>query len=70
MRPPHFVDLDEAAPGEWCVRGDRDRVRAARPAIGEDKRRRRTLEDIPNAGSPAQFWAAIACIAALKLLFG
>lgn len=71
MKNPHFVDIEEIAPGVWASPNEREKVRAATPAIGVNKARPHTLEDIPNAGSPAAFWAmCICCFLALYFLRG
>jgi hypothetical protein len=60
-------DMVEVSPGEWATPAEAQLLRAQRaaaraiPDFNKDKRRR-TPDDIPNLGSPIEFWTVIACM--------
>jgi hypothetical protein len=71
MKPKYFVDCEEVAPGVWASGDDVFKVRAAQPALPDlGKGRARTLDDIPNAGTPVEFWAFVLCLFLLLVIAG
>lgn len=71
MRNPNFIDLEEVAPGQYATAREKHKARAAMPAIGENKARPFTVDDIPDAGSPATFWVLVGlCFLALVFFRG
>jgi hypothetical protein len=71
MRPPHFVDCVEVAPGLWASPEEADLVRARGLAIEDanDKTRPRTVDDIPVLGSPIEFLAFVALLTTLVIFW-
>ncbi len=72
MRAPRFVDMTEAAPGVWCDPSEVELVRAAQPALDDltKNTRPRTPADVPNIGTPAEFYALVVVLFAAAYLFG
>lgn len=69
--PRRFVDLVEVN-GLWCDPAEADKVRAAEPALDDLTKatRRRTPAEIPELGTPVEFWAFVLCLLAAGYLFG
>lgn len=70
--PRRFVDVVEAAPGLWAIPSEVEQVRAAQPALDDLTRhsRRRTPDDVPMLGSPAEFFAIVAALLFVAFCFG
>lgn len=64
-------DLIEIAPGEWATAAEAEKLKAKATVIADlnARKRNRTIEDIPDLGTPVEFWAVIVFLFLLAYFF-
>jgi hypothetical protein len=66
------TDCCEYAPGQWAIPEEAAQLKASQPTIEDLTRRarRRTVDEIPNAGTPVEFFAFLFCLFVACYLWG